>query len=85
MIEHVPKMEDIRRVETMSAQYPEYKSLHERMVDESRMEDIVKTWAGISKRPDISMYSDVPHFATETGPCAPDSVMDTMRYRAMRD
>ena len=49
------------------------------MADESRMEDKVREWAGIEKRPESHM------FATEAGPCAPDSVIDTMRRRAMTD
>lgn len=78
MIEHVPKMEDIYRTATWY-QYPEYRSLHERMADEKRMEEAVRDWAGIEKRPESRI------FATYDGPCAPDSMIDSMKYRAMVD
>lgn len=41
---------------------------HDWMVDESRMVDTVKAWAGIPKPPDLSMYQHVPKFATDAGP-----------------
>ncbi len=53
-------------------QYPEYRSLHERMADESRMDDKVKALTDIEKRPESDMF-----------PCAPDSLIDTMREKAM--
>lgn len=78
MIEHVPKIDDRYRTAAWAVS-PKYQPWQERMADEKRREEAVRDWAGIEKRPDSRMF---PSYA---GPCAPDSMMDAMRYRSMVD
>ena len=90
MIEHIPKMDDRYRTAAWTVS-PKYQPWQERIADEKRREEAVRDWAGIEKRPESRMFADIPMcddrplYTPEAGPCAPDSVMDTMRYRAMRD